>query len=88
MKIVDDAGLEEVAVYFKKHQSNVITKDAKLDILVLQAKLRDDHYLKQRRLSISQNKSSLKESLQFKWHHTQCGKKRPLQRFGLTMTTD
>ena len=60
MKIADNAGLEEVATYVKKHQLNVIIKDAKLDILVLQAKLHHDHYLMQRRLSTGQNKSKSK----------------------------
>ena len=49
-KTVDDATLEEVVAYVKKHQSNVITKDAKLDILMLQAKFRHEHYLKKTRL--------------------------------------
>ena len=60
MKIVDDTGFEEVFDYVKKHQFNVITKDAKLDILILQAKLCHDHYLKQRRFSLDQNRSQSK----------------------------
>ena len=60
MKIVDDAGLNEMGNYVKKHQSNVITKDAKLDVLILQAKQRHDHYLKQGRFSLDQNRSHSK----------------------------
>ena len=52
MKVVDDAGLEEVVAYVKKHRSNVITKDAKLDILMLQAKFCHEHYLKKTRLPL------------------------------------
>ena len=51
MKVVGDAELEEVAAYVKKHRSSVLTVDAKLDILLLQAKLRHEHYVKQKLLS-------------------------------------
>ena len=48
MKVVGDAEMEEVAACVKKHQSTVLTVDAKLDILLLQAKLRHEHYEKQK----------------------------------------
>ena len=60
IKIVDDAGLEEVVAYVKKNRSNVITKDAKLDILMLQAKFRHEHYTKQTRFPSDRNRSRSK----------------------------
>ena len=51
MKVVGDVEMKQVAAYVKKHRSSVITMDAKLDILLLQAKLRHEHYVKQKLLS-------------------------------------
>ena len=60
LKTVDDAGLEEIVAYVKKNRSNVITKDAKLDILMLQAKFRHEHYTKQTRFPSDRNRSRSK----------------------------
>ena len=48
MKVVGDAEMGEVAAYVKKHQSTVLMVDAKLDILLSQAKLCHEHYVKQK----------------------------------------
>ena len=60
LKTVDDAGLEEIVAYVKKNRSNVITKDAKLDILMLQAKFCHEHYTKQTRFPSDRNRSRSK----------------------------
>ena len=51
LTVVGDAEMETVAAYVKKHRSSVITMDAKLDILLLQAKIRHEHFSKQKLLS-------------------------------------
>lgn len=42
--VVDDDVLEEILAYVKKRRSRVVSADEKLDILLLQAKLRYNHY--------------------------------------------
>ena len=74
--------------YVKKHRSNVITKDAKLDILILQAKLRHDHYLKQRRFPSDQNRSQSKGESTVQVASYLMRKKRLLQRSGVAMSTE
>ena len=59
MKVVEDADMEEVAAYVKKHRSSVVTLDAKLDILILQARLRHEHYTKQKVLSPGRKSSKV-----------------------------
>ena len=64
-KTVDDATSEEVVAYAKKHWLNVIMKDAELNILVLQAKLRHEYMLRWEDFLWSKTKLGLEESLQF-----------------------
>ena len=64
MKVVEDADMEEVAAYVKKHRSSVVTLDAKLDILILQARLRHEHYTKQKVLSPGRKSSKVEAASQ------------------------
>ena len=85
MKIVDDAALEEVVAYVKKNRSNVITKDAKLDILLLQAKFCHEHHVKQRRSTSDQNRSRSRGESTVRVASYLMQKKRLLQGFGVIM---
>mmetsp|Transcript_19984 Transcript_19984/g.27761 ORF Transcript_19984/g.27761 Transcript_19984/m.27761 type:complete len:167 (+) Transcript_19984:165-665(+) len=51
MKVVGDDEMAKVSACVKKHRSSVITMDAKLDMLLSQAKLRHEHHVKQKLLS-------------------------------------
>lgn len=51
LKVVEDADLDEVAAHVKEHPSSVTTIKGKLDILILQEKLRHEHWTKQEILS-------------------------------------
>ena len=51
MRIIDDEAMDEIMEFVKKNRGSSITKEEKLDVLLLQASFRHEHFMKQKKLS-------------------------------------